>query len=151
MLKRIVLATIFIGALALMAAEKPGVRSDSTKQGLNPQAATDNTKKPQQVASDLAQQSPTEISDNCPGCEWVRFAQTANSDRDDELRKNCGPFRTVDARPQYSFNELCQKINKRCAKVCDWEGHTKACDEVSQKDAYGNPTRDGSRVAWCVP
>jgi hypothetical protein len=69
------------------------------------------------------------------------------------LNKNCGPFTRVTV-PFTSeiypvdFNSLCRNLGKTCLKVCDWEGHTKDCGEISQSQG-GHPVRDGSRVAYC--
>ena len=51
----------------------------------------------------------------------------------------------------YSFHTLCGAVGKKCARVCDWEGTTRDCNDVSQRDINGNPVRDGTRVAFCVP
>lgn len=90
-------------------------------------------------------------SGNCSGCELVGFSESANINRESELRQNCGAFRRVSSNAQYSFSSLCRSIGKRCARVCDWQGATKGCDDASQFDANRSAIRDGSRVALCVP
>ncbi len=78
---------------------------------------------------------------------WVGFANgNVAQDRDAELRRNCGDFKRVyvpdDAGNK--FTDLCGYLGETCDKVCDWQGNTLSCDDVSQG---GN--RDGTRLALC--
>jgi hypothetical protein len=92
-----------------------------------------------------------------PGA-WYGFSNSDNIDQDKNLAQNCRVnFSRIatrgDAHQNIKFTDLCASIGKRCVKVCDWEGHEKSCDEVSQWDnQFGGGQvgkRDGSRVALC--
>ncbi len=90
----------------------------------------------------------TVLSFSASGCDawpmpsgWYGFAGVSNLDQEDNLRRKCTGGQdfsrlSVDG----SFNDLCKKIERKCKRVCDWEGNTKPCSE--------NP-QDGTRVALC--
>lgn len=92
--------------------------------------------------------------------EWVGFRNnTSPQDRDAELRAHCAAsFRRVSV-PQrrdgsdVTFGALCRSIGATCTRVCDWEGHVRSCEEVSQRRHEAGrdlPWRDGSRIAYCA-
>jgi hypothetical protein len=64
---------------------------------------------------------------------------SANQDRETELRNNCGPFTRITVSGN-TFAELCEQLHLKCTRVCDWEGTTKPCDSNAH---------DGSRVVSC--
>jgi hypothetical protein len=72
---------------------------------------------------------------------WYGFTNSPNIDRENELRAKCtagAPFTRVPAAGDFAV--LCHSVSLQCKFVCDWEGHTKNCNE--------NPN-DGSRLARC--
>jgi hypothetical protein len=72
---------------------------------------------------------------------WYGFSNSPNINREGELKSRCtsgqAPMRVP---ANGNFSTLCSSVNLHCAYVCDWEGHSKGCNE--------NPN-DGSRLAMC--
>lgn len=83
---------------------------------------------------------------------WLGFSNcTSPKDRETELRNRCaGNFERVEVPAAggscapLTFDGLCESQGLQCERVCDWEGNSKPCNEISQ-----GPSRDGSRIALC--
>lgn len=101
-----------------------------------------------QAQSDCKRAGSKVLTFHAAGCDawpmpsgWYGFAGARNIDQEENLRKNCTGGQNFQRLPvDGDFNDLCGSIERRCTRVCDWEGSTKPCSQ--------NP-QDGSRVAYC--
>lgn len=94
-------------------------------------------------------------SSSFQGGSWYGYANGACClDRENELKAHYGDFTRITVPYNngsiypVALDAVCSYQHKTCIKVGDWEGHDKACNEISQN--RGNiPVRDGSRLAYC--
>lgn len=96
--------------------------------------------------------APAVVAPPKPLAAWYGFEKSKNKDRENELKTKCDAgFQRVDV-PEgtKTFTGLCTSIGMRCAKVCDWEGAQKPCDDLPNPEFSGDGP-DGSRVGYCVP
>lgn len=87
-----------------------------------------------------------------PAAAWYGFAKAKNKDREGELKSKCDAnFQRIEV-PEgtKTFTGLCTSLGMRCAKACDWEGKTVACDDLPSPE-YAGDGPDGARVGYCVP
>lgn len=87
-----------------------------------------------------------------PVAAWYGFENAQNKDREDELKTKCDAnFKRIEV-PEgtKTFTGLCTSLGMRCAKVCDWEGNGKGCDDLPSRQWSGDGP-DGARIGYCVP
>jgi len=92
---------------------------------------------------------PAPTRANLPGGEgvWLGFAnEIVTQDRDAELRSRCGDFKRVyvPVEAGNNFIDLCNRQNRACERVCDWQGRVLPCSAISL-----GGRRDGTRIALC--
>ena len=90
--------------------------------------------------------------------EWLGYQnETSPQNQEFKIAWNCGvkfervyvPLHNLEP---IKFTDLCFSQGKQCVKVCDWEGKTKSCNEISQWEYRFRitfPKRDGGRIALC--
>jgi hypothetical protein len=128
--------------------EEPATSPSKANSAPAPAKADTKTQAVNDVSTGQLQAEPNQIG------SFYGFANDACCrDQDTNLRQKCGDFTRVTVpltRENYpaDFGSLCKHLGKKCLRVCDWEGKTKDCEEISQTRG-DHPIRDGSRVAYC--